>query len=130
MTNFSIFFSATKYELVFQSSAAADDSAPEVLIPVQCPIPVRKSHALPKLAEGVTEVAVAISVKTDGGDLKEVAKVRQLFETFIMMTLSLSCADYLAPLFEVIEHTSLNIRAGEFSASTMAELSHVTFKQF
>ena len=68
----SITVQATQYDIIFEASTEKVQE-PQILIPKNCPIPIRKSHLIPASAE---EISVKLSLR-NGEKSSELAEVSE-----------------------------------------------------
>ena len=69
----SITVQATQYDITFEASTEKADE-PQILIPKNCPIPIRKSHLIPATSE---EISVKLFLR-NGEKSTELAEVSEL----------------------------------------------------
>ena len=72
----SITVQATQYDITFEASTEKADE-PQILIPKNCPIPIRKSHLIPATSE---EISVKLFLRNGekSTDLAEVSELKVL----------------------------------------------------
>ena len=72
----SITVQATQYDITFEASTEKADE-PQILIPKNCPIPIRKSHLIPATSE---EISVKLFLRNGekSTDLAEVSELKIL----------------------------------------------------